>query len=112
MRENILQKMKDCASEWVALKNTQDLIKQERGDKPMTGYNLNPIKPLADFHDFFFDKFEKEFAVFDKHTRRYVFHNIYTTIEYWEASGLCAWNKFRLILSDEGMAVFGARKDG
>lgn len=111
MRERILQKMKDCAAEWAAQKRNHDLVKLERGDKPMKGYNLSPLTPLPDFHDYFFDKFEKEFSVFDKHTRRYVFHNIYTNIEFWEASGLCCWDTFRLHLTEEGLAAFVAKAE-
>lgn len=111
MRERIQQKMKDCASEWVTLKRTQDLIKQGRGDQPIKGYNLDPLKPLATFHEFFFDRFENEFAVYDKHTRRYVFHMIYTNIEFWESSGLCYWEKYRLSLTPEGEALFGAKQE-
>ena len=106
MRDRIQQKMKDCASEWVAMKRNQDLIKEQRGDGPLKGYNLSPLKPLPDFHDFFFDKFEAEFAVFDKHARRFVFHIIYTNLEHWESSGLCCWKKYRMSLTTEGEAVF------
>lgn len=111
MREMVIQKMKECAAEWVTLKRNQDLIKQERGDQPIKGYNLDPLKPLAPFHVFFFERFDKEFAVFDKHTRRYMFRLIYATVESWENSGLCFWEKYRLSLTPEGEASFGAKAE-
>lgn len=108
MRDKVLHKMKACATEWVCMKKKQDVIKSQRGDAPIKGYNLHPLTPHADFHDHFFNKFEEEFSAFDKHTRRFLFHMVYTNLEFWESGGLCSWAKYRLLLTPEGETVFGA----
>ena len=107
MRDRMLRKMKDCAAEWIEMKRTQAGMKKKRDEQTMQGYNLNPMKPLPGFHDFFFGKFEEEYAAFDKHTRRFLFHLLYTNLETWEAEGLCAWETYRLVLTPEGENSLG-----